>query len=550
VSQYAWETSVVSEPEFKSAPARLVRLFRRSRDIWKPRAADKQRALKRLRITVRDLSESRDHWKAVARQQSQEIATSRLQLEQARQQLSAPGRMPTGSCAAPLPPAELSAPKGHRHSVLVIRLCLLWYLDAHVSLRGLSEVLLSLVSILGDALPLSLPYHQTVRSGLLPCGLFLLRRDVPPRDDWVWILDWTIRVGRKRCLLILGASLEQLQARPGALEHHQVVVLDRCVTSHGTGADVERRWKRLAGRVGVPEQIGSDHGSDLSKGVRLSQAANPVVVGTYDVTHELACLVKAEWESDPRRAEFLRYCTSSLFQLQPSRGAFLTPPGPRSLERYMNVDRHTGWASRMLAVLDLPDKALVAELLALDEQEATSFLEERLGWLREFRQEVARYQRLVEAVKQTEEEVKNDGLTRRTAARPWQQMPAQLRRDARLRESLRSLKGDLEREGRKVPVGQSWLGASDVIESLFGKYKCVLEKSPDGEVGASALALPLLTVDLTAELVHEALLTVSARDVRSWADEIIGPSNLSKVCALSAAVDLATPSSDDDTDSG
>ena len=88
MSQYAWETSVVSEPKFKSSRSRLVRLFRRSRDIWKQRAADKQRALKKLRITVRDLSESRDHWKAVARQQSQEIATLRLQLEQARQELS------------------------------------------------------------------------------------------------------------------------------------------------------------------------------------------------------------------------------------------------------------------------------------------------------------------------------------------------------------------------------------------------------------------------------------------------------------------------------
>ena len=111
MSSYAWESSVVSEPEFKSSPARLVRLFHRSRDIWKRRAADKQRALKTLRITVRDLSESRDHWKAVARQQSQEIATLRLQLEQARQELSAPGRMHIGSCVGQLAPAELSAPK-------------------------------------------------------------------------------------------------------------------------------------------------------------------------------------------------------------------------------------------------------------------------------------------------------------------------------------------------------------------------------------------------------------------------------------------------------
>jgi len=59
---------------------------------------------------------------------------------------------------------------------------------------------------------LSLPYHQTVRSWLLRCGLFLLRRRVPPRDDWVWILDHTIRIGQKKCLLILGASLDHLQA--------------------------------------------------------------------------------------------------------------------------------------------------------------------------------------------------------------------------------------------------------------------------------------------------------------------------------------------------
>ncbi len=79
------------DPEFKSPLARLARLFRRSRDTWKQRAADKQRALKQLRITVRDVTESRDHWKIIARQQFQEIATLRAQLEQAREEPSAGG---------------------------------------------------------------------------------------------------------------------------------------------------------------------------------------------------------------------------------------------------------------------------------------------------------------------------------------------------------------------------------------------------------------------------------------------------------------------------
>jgi arginyl-tRNA--protein-N-Asp/Glu arginylyltransferase len=71
--------------EYKSTPARLARVFRRSRDTWKRRAADKQRALKKLRITARDLSASRDRWKAIARQQSEQIAALRVQLDQARE---------------------------------------------------------------------------------------------------------------------------------------------------------------------------------------------------------------------------------------------------------------------------------------------------------------------------------------------------------------------------------------------------------------------------------------------------------------------------------
>jgi len=64
---------------YKSSPTRLVRLLRRSRDTWKQRAADKQAALKKLRITVRDLAASRDHWRTVARQKTQELAALRDQ---------------------------------------------------------------------------------------------------------------------------------------------------------------------------------------------------------------------------------------------------------------------------------------------------------------------------------------------------------------------------------------------------------------------------------------------------------------------------------------
>jgi hypothetical protein len=425
-----------------------------------------------------------------------------------------------------------------------------WYLDAHVSLRGVVHILLSLVHLLGGFLPLSLPYPQTVRSWLLRCGLFLLRRLVPPRDDWVWILDHTIRLGQQKCLLILGVSLQDLQRGQGALEHHQVAVLDLVVATHSPGVAVAGRLESLAGRVGMPRQIVSDHGSDLNKGVHLFQTDHPEVIDTYDVTHQLACLVKAELDPDPRWADFRQHCTASLFQLQQSRGAFLTPPGLRALERYMNVERHTAWAGRVLALLDAPDKAEVAGLLGLGGEEAQSWLEEKLGWLRDFRPEVGRYQRLLNAVQQTEQEVKNQGLAQQTAQRVWEQLAPEVLQDACLQGFLTGLREYLEREGGKVPLGQSWLGTSDVIESLFGKYKWFGEKAPYAEVGASVLALPVLTVELTANLVREAMVSVSVADVRAWVAENVGRSTLSKVSALSAAVHEAERGSVPDTDSG
>jgi hypothetical protein len=72
--------------EYKSSPARLARLFLRSRDNWKRRAADKQATIKKMRITVRDLAASRDHWKSLALQQA----------EQLRQQPQQPAQAPLG----------------------------------------------------------------------------------------------------------------------------------------------------------------------------------------------------------------------------------------------------------------------------------------------------------------------------------------------------------------------------------------------------------------------------------------------------------------------
>jgi predicted nucleic acid-binding Zn-ribbon protein len=47
--------------------------LRASRDGWKERAAEKQQEIKRLRVTVRDLTNSREYWKELAKELQQQV---------------------------------------------------------------------------------------------------------------------------------------------------------------------------------------------------------------------------------------------------------------------------------------------------------------------------------------------------------------------------------------------------------------------------------------------------------------------------------------------
>jgi hypothetical protein len=53
--------------------ARKTRKLRASRALWKQRCAQKQQQIRQLRITVRDLSRSRDHWKTHVRELEQQL---------------------------------------------------------------------------------------------------------------------------------------------------------------------------------------------------------------------------------------------------------------------------------------------------------------------------------------------------------------------------------------------------------------------------------------------------------------------------------------------
>jgi hypothetical protein len=71
--------------QYKSSSARQARLFYHSRELWRQRAAAKQQEIRALRVKVRDLTDSRAHWKERAGQLAEQM--EQLQARSCQQQI-------------------------------------------------------------------------------------------------------------------------------------------------------------------------------------------------------------------------------------------------------------------------------------------------------------------------------------------------------------------------------------------------------------------------------------------------------------------------------
>ncbi len=86
----------------------------------------------------------------------------------------------------------------------------------------------------------------------------------------------------------------------------------------------------------------------------------------------------------------------------------------------------------------------------------------------------------------------------------------------------------VETESAKIPDNATWLASSDIIESVFGKYKNFTARGPLKEIGKLVLAIPAFLCDLSAHFVKEAMESVRTLDVDDWVETHLGISMLAK----------------------
>ena len=102
-------------------------------------------------------------------------------------------------------PVKLDKPNYYSYPLGSIKKSILLVTSALNSLRGAVRS----IKIFSDSFPDSIPAHTTVQNWILQYGVYELLKPVEKREDWIYVLDYTIEFGNQKCLVILGITLER-----------------------------------------------------------------------------------------------------------------------------------------------------------------------------------------------------------------------------------------------------------------------------------------------------------------------------------------------------
>jgi hypothetical protein len=382
-----------------------------------------------------------------------------------------------------------------------------------LSLRGTGRAL-DLFSAWFDG---GVPCHVVVQNWIMRLGIYRLRKPPEKRKDWIFILDHTIDYGTKKCLVVLGVTMKKFMEKKCRLSHEDMSVLDISIVEKATAASVEKTLLIVAEKTGTPVQIVSDKGSSIKKGVADFIGKNSGARHTYDATHKAAILMKHHLKNDLRWKALTRKMWMAKRDILFTPLGFMVPPKPKDKARWLNLDIYMNWLG----------KALDFRKCKADAEGAKLF-DEKLGWIGEFASSLPEWRSMLDMLDLMKGEIKKNGFRKDTPMRFEKLSSGIVLSTKRLRTLKKEIMDYIGVETAGIGDDQILLGSSDIIESVFGRYKGFSGKTPMKEVGRAVLAIPVFTGKFDAAEVRTAMESVPAKDVDDWLRQNIGESFLSK----------------------
>lgn len=488
--------------KFKSPLRVVVGFLERSRETKANRCRELKQKLDEAKLLLArqevDLRRQRQEI-SVLKQQTRRLETENRILAQAT------SRLPDD------PPL-----KGHCYGPRMISLAV--NLARTVGLRSVQRTL----KIVFDWLEVEqmIPHYTTIRNWLQRVGVAVLKEPIERADDWVWMADHSNQIGSEKTLVVLAVRASRLPPPGTALKHEDVRLLTVRPGTRWKREDMSVVYTELAEQYGVPRAVLTDGAVELREGAACLTKQRSETIVLQDFKHKAANFLKASVGKEERFAEFITLLGKTRCAIQQTDLAHLTPPSSKQKARFMNLGSFLEWAATILWLLEHPEAK--ARQWVTPER-----LEEKLGWVRSFAAELARWRECQQVVNQGVTFINEEGLFRGAAKQLRTTMAASLTHAISRQLAARLLKFVSNAE-QQLKQGERLPMSTEILESSFALYKQLERQHSKGGFTSLLAGFGALLKQTTKETIKQAFSTVSVKDVKQWVQDNLGTTLTSK----------------------
>ena len=362
--------------------------------------------------------------------------------------------------------------------------CVMMVIEGTVSFRAVPRIW-GVLQRLGWV-KIQIPHFTSVIHWTLRAGMAVFNAVGHTDQPWLAIVDCSIDIGTRKALVVLRVPLSALHQREGAIGLQDCECIGLKIATRWNGPLVKDALVEIFGKAGMPRGIIKDGGTDLKKGVQLYREVKDTkqVWVIDDVGHVAANALKAEFAERSAFSKFLEIVRKGAARIRQTDLAWLLPPKIRTKGRFQGITELAQWAEKLLNLMGGQGRS--------KENSELGMLRKAFRGLSQLRLFLEQFGATCRVTEQFLKLLKLKGLNQATCSEAknlLKQIPERSKVHTRLSSWLdRHLHIQCRLAIGQLPL----LVSSDAIESLFGKFKTIVQRNPQAELNRLVYIIPLL----------------------------------------------------------
>lgn len=330
--------------------------------------------------------------------------------------------------------------------------------------------------------------------------------------DWAAIIDESITIGEEKILLVLGVPLS-LYKFGESLKFTDIKVLQISISKSWKADAISKVLNDLLSIGYDIKYVISDGCATLNCAITKSNLEK-----VPDCTHAFGNILKSEYEQLEEYKSFDKACNILKKQTNIGANAIISPPKYRAKGKFLNLWEKSKWSNSMLKIMELPLRRRTKIL--------SDSMQDRLKFITNYKILIERLFLQCEVINELHKILKTNGLSEESVKDCRKILENRYQQEMNIIQKDFTLKTDSFRQKIETYFSQGLdlikelnlptiICTSDIIESMFGKYKERVRKGSQS-VTDDCLNMANFTGEFSRIETKEAMENTKIVDIENW----------------------------------